>query len=438
MTLVRLPRTKSLLPALLALGSALHCAPEASSELIAYDGFDYTLGGILGSDLLRKGEADEYWSGPWADVNRKISPGSSAPIVEGSLSYTDASGAVLATSGNHVHMKGGPEHSQDTWLGRQFRTPPPGEPGTVVYISAIAQRVGELTNPTSYPNEEYDYAYPFGENLYPAAATIATLKNDAGGYGWDVRVGNPSRTPEESDTWKMQGKDVGKQAFEAPGPGISFSEAPALVVLRIEFTAETRETDAGVEDVTGTHLTLYVNPLLESEEANADQAIARAMEDEEEPYQVALQGISLMATPAGTAYNQDWETGRRPASEMLVDEIRVGTTWAAVTPEGEPGDDGNGGDDDSAIARALAFFGLADGSAVDNWLESDGIGWVHAADYPWFYSYAEAGWLYSFETAPTFAEGSWFWDHARTNWIYTAAGDYPWIWGHTEGWIVSE
>ncbi|HKJ91442.1 MAG TPA: hypothetical protein VJ960_09945, partial [Oceanipulchritudo sp.] len=103
-------------------GAFLMGASTAQAELIAYEGFDYNVSGIFGpNDLLGEGESVDGWSGTWIPTRNTTLNGQS-PIQEGSLSYTDANGNVLETSGNHVEVRG-QDPGQNTTVGRALVEP---------------------------------------------------------------------------------------------------------------------------------------------------------------------------------------------------------------------------------------------------------------------------------------------------------------------------
>lgn len=438
--------------AVTSLAACFSLATPASAELIAYEPFDYPVSDAIGvNDVEAVGTGGIGWAGDWSDVNRRNSPAYSFVMEEGGLGYTDASGASLKTSGDAARAIGGwEEGAQSTWIGRFLENPPAREPGTVIYISAIAQRVGEALDPASFPNDTFPAEYPFATgihpaNQYPLPATITTItpgEND-NLASWDIRFGNPSRSFDEPNYWKLQGKDIGKYSNDWTGYEIDFAaEPPGFAVLKIEYFMDTIETDEGPMETLGTAVTFYVNPLLESEEAN--EGIRSEFVDEGDPQELRVDGVSIQVEP-----QRIWEQANEdsegeplemtlPASEMLVDEIRVGTEWADVAPIG---DGSNGSEEDAPIDLALAFFDLEEDEAGDYWLPTGGeFGWVYAEFYPWIFHYNayHNGWLYSYGSDTGFGVGGWFYNlSADAHWYVSGdtAAEHPWVYVMGQGWV---
>ena len=71
--------------------------PAAWAVLLAYEGFDYTVGG----NLAGSGSATSQWTSAWDDVQTGGLSGVTT-IQAGSLSYTDTLGNALITTGNSI------------------------------------------------------------------------------------------------------------------------------------------------------------------------------------------------------------------------------------------------------------------------------------------------------------------------------------------------
>lgn len=408
----------------LALGGAICMgATSAHGELIAYEGFDYSPEGLFGpNDLLGEGEAVDGWSGSWIPTRNTTQNGQS-PIQEGSLSYTDASGNVLMTSGNHVEVRG-QDPGQNTTVGRALVEPLDTSPGNVYYFSFIGVREGEPTDPSGdwwdNPDTPEVEEYPYGTNLYPRAAGMRLLpdasRNDLSGL-----VGSFSNRSTNLWRYGSAGSEIESQT--------EFT-TQAFVVLKLEYFQGEPDPETGDPRV-GTRATLFVNPDdLTSEEAN--ESFTEEILDDGGPFETMVDGIGI----EGNNSSRDADGNLvRGASIMVIDEIRVGTDWTSVTPLGEP-DDGS-----------WAFWmPNEDGDVNTSPDGEDFMGWVNVADAPYIWHYAfntfvympedfisESGaWSYTFLTPPdpVVNDGWALWASDSDGWVDTNSNG-----GNFMGWI---
>ncbi len=398
--------------ALVLAGAALFGATSAHAELIAYEGFNYDTQGIFGpNDLLGEGEAVDGWSGTWIPSRHSTQNGQS-PIQEGSLSYTDANGNVLETSGNHVEVRG-QDPGQNTTVGRGLVEPLDTTPGKVYYISFIGVREGEPTNPEGdwwdNPDTPEVEEYPYGTNLYPRAAGLRLLPN-AAGNDLSGLVGTFSNR--STNLWRY-----GSAATEIESQTEFTTQA--FVVLKLEYFQGEPDPETNAPR-TGTRATLFVNPDdLTSEEAN--ESFMSEILDDGGPFETRVEGIGI----EGNNSSRDSDGNLlRGASIMVIDEIRVGTDWTSVTPLGEP-DDGN-----------WAFWTPTEDGDVNTSPDGENfMGWVNVtmAPYIWHYAFntfvylpedyiSESGaWSYTFLTAPdpVVNDGWALWASDADSWVDT-------------------
>jgi len=169
-----------------------------------------------------------------------------------------------------------------------------------------------------------------------------------------------------------------------------------------------------------------MNPLLESIDSNVPDAEAEVTDDGD-PYQTFIEGISLGVVANSQWFNSENQQGDIPAAEMLVDEIRVGTSWEAVTPVG------SGEPEPLPVELAESFFDLPDGTAADGWLNAEGFGWFWGGAYPWMLLLSNGSWLYSYSMEGSFSQGGWFYSPGEGIEFFTNAVFYPWIYRADSG-----
>jgi hypothetical protein len=251
-------------------------------------------------------------------------------------------------------------------MGRKLAQVIVGAPGTSTYISFIGQRVGPAADPADpvYDNADTPEVetYPYGDNLYPRGAAVRFFNATNGEI---FQLGNYSN--QSQDQWSIF-------AAGARPTGVSFSEAPAFVVLKINHNGDNLVAD---------DILMWVNPdLSQPEDPSSAQLVALGATDVNDPEAIVdLSNLSWISPWAGGGDVQ------RPWAEMLVDELRIGTTWAAVTPTG----------DGEKEPPALTWAGFAYDEKGDCFT-GDFLGWINVADSPRIYSYSCKTYLFMDES----------------------------------------
>ncbi|MCC5806888.1 MAG: hypothetical protein JJU00_11230 [Opitutales bacterium] len=365
------------LPEILA-GGIESIAPPEPDGLLAYEGFDYdpAAGANLTSGQLDGGFG---WSTPWQTELGAIS--TRAPVDEGSLGYIDESGRTLQTSGHHAFISGTtPEEAFNpngyhTFVKRALAESPAAIPDNRVYLSFIAQRTGEAADPDAeiwqdtsiYPN-----GYPFGDNLYPRGATVQFLR-DFDNHNPSAQIGNISN--QSDNRWGFFA-DATEIRDDLP-----FHE-PAFIVVRLDYSGHQMPNLRGEPvDRTGTRATVWVNPRDLSLEDPGDAHRETVLLDGADPFDVEVHAIALSTLDA---------SHNRPVSAMLVDEIRVGTTWASVTPYVGEDPDRVDPTDPAAPTEWLGAEVSRDGYVY----AGPRIGTVWVGRAPWIYSHDLGLWFY--------------------------------------------
>ena len=331
--------------------------------LIAYEGFDYEVDSSI--EFQNGGFG---WAAAWNFRQNVLGGGAGGPIMNsaivmpGSLSYDG-----LQTSGNHVHLYGDFAELQ---LARRLAEALPSDPGTSLYISFLGQRVGPPADPDD--TVLYPEGYPWGDNLYPRGAAVRFFNNAN-----SERLSAGMFSNRTHGNWMLYA-----QGLDDP-TDVSWTEAVAFIVIRVDFNGDSTVSD---------DIYMWVNPNLEHPEdtSTADLAILGPM-DGANP--VHYTGLTVVSPFVGHA------SGNRPHAEMLLDELRIGRTWASVTPL----DDSSGPVDPDPgfyvdpVLSGHYYFGagwslwMPDGDEDDLGFiytalrEEGGTGWVHQEDLGWLY-----------------------------------------------------
>jgi hypothetical protein len=183
----------------------------------------------------------------------------------------------------------------------------------------LGQRLGPIASTefkpdgvTSWddPATEEVETYPYGDNLYPRGASLRFWSDT---NGEKIGIGNYSN--QQTNEWMVYGSGLLNPS------GVSFTEAPAFVVVRIDHTGDETVADS---------IHMWVNPDLSAGEdlstAQVSLISAMGINDPESP--VDMSRLSWISPYVGN------NSGDRPWAEMLLDEIRVGTRWEDVAPTG--------------------------------------------------------------------------------------------------------
>ena len=265
---------KSRLPLFLpALSAALLLPSAARAGLLAYEPFDYPNGQLLPGQVSNA----TGFTGVWRQiVNNAI-------LTAGSLEYSGA-GGTLATSGNHPYMGQGRnllDINPAAFAGYLDGAGNVGANGTTIYVSFLMQ----LTAPGSDPIA----GFGFHRDGDADANFHIHLDNSTANHGGSQNFFLTDFT----------GPALNQNAVVLPGP----STATNLFVLRFDFAA-------GPDTVRA-----YANPPLGTEPASANGTITGA--------NLSFDRVAFANFGGG-------------AAELHVDEIRIGTTYASVTPAAAP------------------------------------------------------------------------------------------------------
>jgi hypothetical protein len=249
-----------------------------------YEGYDYPAGNI--STNLAGGTG---WAGAWIpDVE---GPATNHVVSAAGLSYTDASGNVLMTTGGKAFYSATNLASGDIRSFRDFAAP---RTNGTTWVSFMGRRLGPTTNNTGTPN-----------NPYPRAANLSFYEGGSERFA----IGNGSGAV--SNLWSILPGGSVANAGENQRSAVPMDQL-ALVVLRIDHVGD----PAAAND----YIHMWINPPL-GVTPSTNTAAARTLGTNNYSFNRIRPFVG--ATDAANS---------RPFAEMDYDEIRVGETFASVTP----------------------------------------------------------------------------------------------------------
>lgn len=263
-------------------------ADRAMAALLAYEGFGYTPGSTLIGQNGGSGFANA-----WQPNNGTPPP---ATNLASSLSYADTLGNGLVTAGGSLFLQGLTTANTSSQPNRDFsfNRGTNGVDGVSTWISFLAVRQGPTTNSATVPNNPYPRAA--NVSFYNFQTTPSLNQEKLGiGTGSNAISNNVALVP------------TGTLGNIRPS-GVPFNQVD-FIVVRIDHIS-------GGND----NAYLFVNPLL-----NSEPNISGADTNSLGLFDYSFNRIRPFAGGNNPA-------GSQPYAELIVDEIRVGESWADVTP----------------------------------------------------------------------------------------------------------
>jgi hypothetical protein len=366
--------------------AALGMVHDARATVLAYEGFDYTAGSLLVNAGVGLNGGTGF-AGAW-DETQGVSD--ATQVQAGSLGYTDALGNVLTTTGGKLQNTG--EFGTNNQPGRTFAFRRHGATlGATVnapaetWLSFLGVRQGELNDFVEGSIENFTYGRGANLTLFDMTAAGPEKLNfgENSGFHFPYVDGTDFLKIQRTDvslieTWKQQFGKSGTLAMVAedrwqinapqvngnvtaqampnyndPEDGIittarEWQENPVDGRFRARFTQTAFAGQASLILVRVDHyggdtprdkVFVWMNPSLNEEPTSAT---ANAVLD--------LASIETRATELGQAAFQTADgnlfsfdrlrlfagntAGARHHADWLIDEIRIGTGFADVTPHG--------------------------------------------------------------------------------------------------------
>lgn len=265
----------------LALCTAMAFAASASAELLLYEPFGYT----AGADLVGQNGGTGF-TGAWRD-----GAAGGGIIQAGSLPAP----AGVPTAGGHALLSGAAGTYQ---VYRDF-TNIEGADGETTWISWIAQRQGDSI-PTPDPT--------YGDNPYPRGVNAGFFNTEHPTRPERVGIGNSSNATENE--WSIIPEGSGGLR---EGSGVPWDEMH-WAVMRLDHHGDINTPDDA-------YLWLDPDPNVEPDIMNALASSVGVVD---------FSGLDFIRPFVGN------ESSGRPAGQMVIDEIRVGTTYADMSAVPEP------------------------------------------------------------------------------------------------------
>lgn len=231
----------------------------AADGLLAYDGFDYTLGQRLDGQNGGTG-----WTSAWTYNGGGEASGS----IVGGLSYQDANGRTLLAGG------GAWATQADVFFAQAQRDTAAsfGAAGTSVWMSFLVGQSADPTSGVNYAMGTVGRGYTFGSD-----AMLGGVVGDGAAVG-----------------------PFYSSAGTITLPGTAPALSTTLIVLRLDFAAGGNDT-----------MSLWFNPLLDGVARAADLTLSAR------DYDPVIGGVTLA--------HGDFRV-------FAFDEVRIGSSFAAVTP----------------------------------------------------------------------------------------------------------
>ncbi len=264
-------------------------AQHSPATLLSYEGFNYTAGtSIVGQN------GGTGFSQAW-QLN---SSGGLYTNQASSLGYTDALGNRLVTVGGSLFLQGQKVDAANSSAAQPNRLlgyvrGTNGADGTTTWVSFLAVRQGPTTNNPSVP-----------DNPYPRSANLS-LYNSAPSNTEKLAMGNTALTVSNVVTLLP----IGNLANAKPS-AVSFSRTN-FIVVRIDHNA----------GATFDYAYLFVNPTLGSEPTTSSADTNSIGEFDFTFNRIRPFAGGDRSTSAGSPY-----------AEIVLDEIRIGETYADVSP----------------------------------------------------------------------------------------------------------
>ena len=270
----------------LILPIALALPATSEATLFAYEGFDYP----IAADGLAGQNGGTGFATTWDNV------ANDGVILAPTLSYTDGGGRTLITSGNMARMDGS---SVGTAVNFRTMDTTGYSASNVLYLSMLGQKIPSGTG-TPLDSRAVNLAvFATGsERVSVGHGTNVPAGGFGGEYRWGFFTGGNGANGQVGDTTSAHYSSTNIQN-------------PVLAVLKIELNA------VGVNE----RLSLFINPSLDAEGSNVPSAIVIDTRD----IAVLMSDLNRLRPFGGNATASG-------SGIMNIDEIRVGDTWASVTP----------------------------------------------------------------------------------------------------------
>ena len=299
----------------LVIAAAL-CATVAPlhAALLVYEPFDY----VAGSELTNL-NGGEGFAGDWTGRNNSDGavPATSTAIMGSSLAHPTHPGG-LPTQGGSLLING---LSGTAEPAREFSAAARAaiSSSSTTWVSFLAQRQGETTDPntTNLPN-----------NPYPRGVNVSFFRNDLATNSEVVGLGNSSNATD--NTWSIipLGGGGNREGSYDPAGGVQGGGSTTVGATtfpweNLQWAVFRIDHLAGNDNV---YLWLSPDPTVEPSIASANATILST-----DTNAIDYSNIGALRPFVGAQQGTVGAANWRPAGELVLDELRVGTTYADMT-----------------------------------------------------------------------------------------------------------
>lgn len=290
------PALRTLLASLACGALVLQMTTSTWAALLAYEPFNYTVGSELSTQNGGSGFTSAWGLQSGTTTNAIIQSGNLAVPALPSLSASSQGNSVLFSGANGTlqYMRSFPNIS--------------GADGTTTWISFIGKRQGPQA--TS------------GTNLYPRGVNIGFFNTQNTTRVERATIGNSSGAA--ANTWAFIPTGASGSIQPTTNPAVTYGGGDAVwAVLRIDHKgANPDDSGAALPAADKDDVYLFINPTpgVEPSLASANATV--------------LQGAANAFDYSNLDFVRPFiggTSGAQPYGELWVDEIRIGTTYAAMT-----------------------------------------------------------------------------------------------------------
>ncbi len=297
-------------------------APSCQAYLLAYEGFDYS----VGSSLVGLNGGYQFTT-PWAGTGTAAN----SQIVNGNLVYRDSLGNFALSSGNSVWTTGDgitdglPGAVSGSSSQQPFRRlANQGTSAGTTWISFMALRTGTTTtNAYANVNGPVNYGRAAGVQLF----YNATVGNTGQGselisFGRGTANGDPAGLANDTWGYLLRGNGaLSKASTDAWNTAANASSTADFILVRINH-------NNGISNPMDDTMQMWVNPILSDEGLLGAANLSFNPGDfgGTAPNEERDLGFNAIRLFAG-----NWNTTVGNYGSLLVDELKIGTTYGDVT-----------------------------------------------------------------------------------------------------------
>jgi autotransporter-associated beta strand protein len=324
---------------------------SARADLLLYEPFDYTVGAALGgSGTSPIGQTNTTYNATWygRQTGTSYNATTDSSILSGSLAYT----GLAASGGNSVSL--GRTTAQTALNSDSIQLPGgPISSGAVYYsmLMKLNDMSGLATSPNRWPIASLGQEPSTAAEAGSTPAFYSSVAGKVMPAGFWIRRNPTTTTLYQLGAGKQQGDGIGpsngaaawqantgataNQTGNTSGADQFVSQASDtyFVVIKYQFDAIVPAQNNQSDTVS-----IYVNPIASTLGSNAGEATAGASGGSYYAATNTYAGTTAVDAAQIQSFflNQHSVAAAGTNSLVTVDELRIGTSWADVTPAAAP------------------------------------------------------------------------------------------------------